>query len=96
MFDWTPVGARTDDLDGRTATTVFYEKDGMRIGYTIVDGEYIDPPDGARTTRVGGTEFATFERADGARAVTWERDGRTCILSGAGVADANLVKLAAW
>jgi len=95
-FDWRPVGSRTDELDGRTATTVFYEKDGKRIGYTIVDGDYIPPPDGARTTRVGDTDFATFDREDGARAVTWERDGKTCIVSGAGVADANLVDLAAW
>jgi hypothetical protein len=28
--------------------------------------------------------------------VTWTRDGRTCVLSGVGVDDETLVKLAVW
>src|SRR3954468_8647040 len=35
-FGWKPVGRRSDDPKGRDATTVYYEKDGRRIAYTIV------------------------------------------------------------
>src|SRR4051812_275207 len=72
-FGWRPVGVRTDELDGRSATTVFYEKDGRRVAYTIVSGDGIDlPSDTVKTTR-GGVAYHTF-RAGGHRAVTWERD----------------------
>jgi hypothetical protein len=87
---WDAVGARTDELDGRRLTTVFYEKAGKRVGYTIVAGEALDPPTGAR-----GTRFRIFE-SGGRAAVTWLRNGRTCILSGPGVPAKTLVKLAAW
>lgn len=88
--DWRAVGARTDELDGRRITTVFYEKAGKRIGYSIVAGEALDPPAEAR-----GGRFRIFE-SGGRTAVTWLRNGRTCILSGAGVPAQTLVKLAAW
>jgi hypothetical protein len=87
---WRAVGARTDELDGRRITTVFYEKAGKRIGYTIVAGEALDPPTGAR-----GGRFRVFE-SGGRAAVTWQRKDRTCILSGADVPAKTLVKLAAW
>lgn len=93
-FGWKPVGARRDDVGGRATTTVFYEKDGRRIAYTIVSGEPLDPPDGARTTERGGVEFHRF-RANGRPAVTWERQGHTCVLSGRAV-PTELVALADW
>lgn len=93
-FEWRASGERSDDLDGREARTVFYEKEGNRLGYTIVSGEAIAPPDGEVTT-VDGVEFTSFEQ-DGKDAVTWLRDGRTCVLVAAGVEHATLVELAAW
>jgi hypothetical protein len=94
-FGWKPVGARRDDVGGRATTTVFYEKDGRRIGYTIVSGDALDPPADARTTERGGVEFHTFS-VDGRPAVTWERQGRTCVLSGQAVPHTELVTLADW
>ena len=94
-FGWRPVGVRTDELDGRSTTTVFYEKGGRRLAYTIVSGDAIDPPSNAATTKHGGVEYRVF-RADGHTAVTWERDGNTCVLSGASVGPRELLALADW
>jgi Putative zinc-finger len=94
-FEWRAVGAREDELDGRETKTVFYEKDGKRIAYTVVGGEALDVPDEARTGRREGTDLHFFE-SDGRTIVTWERDGKTCILSGVDVPRPTLLKLAAW
>jgi anti-sigma factor RsiW len=94
-FGWTPVGARQDDPSGRGTSTVFYEKGGRRIAYTIVSGDALDPPSDARTTTRGGVEFHRF-RNDGRTVVTWERDGQTCVLSSRAVRSSELVSLAAW
>jgi len=94
-FGWKPVGAREDDPSGRGATTVYYRKDSRAIAYTIVSGDALDPPENARTTKRGGVEYRSF-RDDGRTVVTWERDGRTCVLSAKGVRPAELLKLADW
>ena len=94
-FGWKPVGTRDDDPSGRAATTVYYAKGGRSIAYTIVSGDALDPPPGARSTTRGGVEFRTFRDGDRA-AVTWERDGHTCVLSARGVRSAELVTLADW
>jgi anti-sigma factor RsiW len=94
-FGWKPVGARQDDPSGRDATTVYYKKDGRTIAYTIVSGDALDPPSDARSTKHGGVVYRTF-RDDGRTVVTWERDGRTCVLSGKAVRPAELLMLADW
>lgn len=95
-FRWRATGARVDELDGRRATTVFYENPGaVRIGYTILSGPAIDPPKGARVAVREGTELRIIERG-GRRVVTWLRGGHTCVLSGAGVKPAVLLDLAGW
>ena len=94
-FGWAPTGVRRDELSGRDATTVLYEKDDRTIAYTIVSGDALDPPSGARFTTRGGVEYHVF-RHDGRAAVTWERGGRTCVLSGATVPATELVGLADW
>jgi anti-sigma factor RsiW len=94
-FGWKPVGARQDDPSGRGATTVYYEKDGRTIAYTIVSGDSLDRPSDARSTMRGGVEFRTF-RDDGRTVVTWERNGRTCVLSSKSVPPAELLMLADW
>jgi anti-sigma factor RsiW len=93
-FGWKPVGARQDDPSGRGATTVYYEKAGRTIAYTIVSGDALDRPSDARSTTRGGTEYRTVR--DGRTVVTWERDGHTCVLSGTAVRSAELVMLADW
>lgn len=94
-FGWREAGARGDDLDGRHARTVFYERGGRRVSYTIVAGEAIEQPPGARTRTIKGVEFASFE-ADGTRAVTWQREGHTCVLASRDASDEELVELASW
>ncbi|MGH2983980.1 MAG: hypothetical protein ACRDK5_06970, partial [Solirubrobacterales bacterium] len=94
-FGWGEAGARSDELDGRETKTVFYERGGRRIGYTIVSGKALPWPSGARKTDLNGV--ALRSTADGPKQiVTWLRGGRTCVLSGNGVSSAELLKLASW
>jgi hypothetical protein len=95
-FGWRASGERRDEIDGRDAVTVFYEKEGRTIAYTILSGDALDPPsDSARAEREGTT--LRYLREEGGRLiVTWERDGRTCVLSGSGVAANKMLDLAGW
>jgi hypothetical protein len=88
-FGWKAVGERTDELDGREVKTVFYEKDGKRVAYSIIAGDALEEPDGTKSKREG----VELYRFDGG-AVTWKRDGHTCVLSGTDTA--TLHELAAW
>jgi hypothetical protein len=94
-FGYREAGARSDELDGRQAKTVFYERGGKRIGYTIVSGKAIDPPEGAAKHELNGVALSSTD--DGPeRIVTWLRDGRTCVMSGNKVSTAELLELASW
>jgi hypothetical protein len=94
-FGWKAAGARRDAPSGRAATTVFYGKGSRTIAYTIVSGEALDPPQDARATKRDGVVFRTFR--DGERAaVTWERNGHTCVLSSRAARPGELVALADW
>jgi hypothetical protein len=95
-FGWEATGVRKGEVDGRGATTVYYEKDGKTIAYTIVGGDALDVPGGARTVDVEGTPVRILRTGDGRPTATWERDGHTCILSGEDVPDENLADLAGW
>ncbi len=91
---WEATGARTDEIGGRSTTTVFYAKDGKTLAYTIVGGDALDAPDGT-VVEAEGTPVTVFQA--GARPVaTWERHGSTCVLSGEGVDRAKLAELAGW
>jgi hypothetical protein len=95
-FHWKAIGARTDALAGRTATTVFYvDRRGRRLAYAIVSGAALPVPHGARTVVRDGVHMwvATIS---GATVVTWERDGHSCVLASAQVPAATLVRLASW
>jgi hypothetical protein len=94
-FGWRQAGDRGDELGGRRARTVFYERGGRRIGYTILAGAPIDPPPGSRTQRIDGVAFVSTDDG-GQRIVTWLRDGHTCVLAGHAVSHAELVELASW
>jgi anti-sigma factor RsiW len=94
-FGWRATGIREDEIDGRRAVTVFYEKEGRRIGYTIISGDAIDPPDEASTADRDGVTLRGLS-ADGRVIVTWPRGGHTCVLSGTGVEAETLLDLAAW
>lgn len=94
-FGWHAVGARDDELDGRSTTTVFYEHMGHLIGYTIVSGPALEPPEGATHVRANGVDIALYSDGDRDVAV-FVRDGHTCVLAGHVLERATLVKLAAW
>jgi anti-sigma factor RsiW len=93
-FGWRAVGVRRDWLDGRNATTVFYEKGSRRIAYVIVAGDGLPRPSAVPETIYRGVTFHTL-RVDGRLAVTWRRLGRTCVLVGAAPRD-ELLTLARY
>jgi hypothetical protein len=94
-FGWKAVGTRTDEIGGRDTRTVFYEKDGKRIAYTIVAGDALKWPDGASKSTVEGTVVRALE-LEGRNVVTWKRGGRTCVLSSKDVSSEELQALAGW
>ena len=93
-FGWKATGVRKDMIGGRQATTVFYEKAGRRVAYTIVAGDALATPKGSHPLTREGTDLRLLT-VNGHSVVTWERLGRTCILSGLDD-PATLTKLAAW
>jgi hypothetical protein len=95
-FGWTAFGQRSDELDGREAETVFYEHEGHEIAYTIVDGEPLPPPPAATHRRVGGVDLALYRADDGHEIVAFQRQGKTCVLSGHVEHRSTLVELATW
>ena len=63
------------------------------MAYVIVEGSALAWPD-ARSESRDGVEYRTLRLNDKV-AVTWRRDGHTCILVG-DAAGAELLKLASW
>jgi hypothetical protein len=90
---WVTNGARSDMVDGRKITTVFYvDPDGERIGYAISSGSPLSGMNGSTVTRYGVT--FTLQTSGGARIISWVRSGHTCVIAGRSVTDARLVALA--
>jgi anti-sigma factor RsiW len=94
QFGWTAVGQRTDTIDGRHATTVYYTWHGQTLAYTIVGAPALHTP-AASTRWLNGTLLHTLI-LDHRLVVTWQRDGHTCILSATHVPTSVLQMLAAW
>ena len=86
---WRASGVRSDEIDGHEARTVFYDlPDGLRVGYTVVEGE-LDWPEGA-TERDG----IRVLRRDDRMLAFWRVNGETCIIAApASVGEAGIVKL---
>jgi anti-sigma factor RsiW len=94
-FGWEATGTRTDEIGGRETRTVFYEKDGREIAYTVVGGDALDQPSDADEATVEGTVIRGLE-AGGRQIVTWRRNGQTCVLSSTDVPRRELETLAGW
>jgi hypothetical protein len=92
---WHAAGTRTDKLAGRRTQTVFYDRRGDQVAYTIVSGPALEWPAGARRTVHAGVTLRFIERAT-PTIVTLLRGGKTCVLSGASVSRQELLRLAAW
>ncbi len=95
-FDWRATGQRSDKVDGREITTVFYENPrGRRVGYSIVAGSKPPPVSGGVISRSDGTPYRLLT-VGGAAVVAWTREGHLCVISGRGVDGATLLRLASW
>jgi hypothetical protein len=95
-FGWRATGTRTDTLGGRSVTTVFYSGPGARrIGYAIVSGTPASATSGGTIVWHRGVAYR-LRQVHGVPVVTWQRNGRLCVLSGRGVNGATLVRLASW
>jgi hypothetical protein len=95
-FGWRSIGSRTDRVDGRSITTVFYgDSSGRRIGYAILAGTPAPGVTGGVIAWRGGVSYRLLSE-NGAAVVTWLRDGHLCVLSGRGVSSAALLGLASW
>jgi hypothetical protein len=94
-FGWRGSGARADRVGGRAVTTVFYSNaHGRRIGYAIVSGRAPRVSGGTVVSR-WGVRYRVLSQS-GATVVTWERDGRLCVVAGRGVSARTLLGLASW
>ena len=91
---WQVTGVRHGEIDGRSATVVFYRKGARQLAYVIVAGPALPRPSGGETATSGGVEFRTLQ-LNGRRAITWRRDGHTCVLIG-DADGAELLQLASW
>jgi hypothetical protein len=92
-FGWSAVGRRTDEIDGRDVTTVFYKQGRERVSYSIVAGAALPEPDG-RDIQAEGTRL---RRLDAGNAVTWRRLGHTCVMDGSSAVSLETVsELAGW
>lgn len=93
-YGWRQAGIRHGEVNGRAATVVYYEKGGKRIGYAILAGSALAPPSGAKSVARRGVRYETLT-VDGSPAVTWERLGHTCVLTGK-APRSELLRLASW
>jgi hypothetical protein len=96
-FQWKAVGQRDDKIDDRTAKTVYYANPkGVRAAYTILGGDAVDPPSDAKKISYNGTDLWVTTH-NGRRIVTWQRGGRTCVMSAPlAIPQKKLLDLATW
>jgi hypothetical protein len=95
-FGWRSTGARSDHLDGRAVTTVFYrDSRGRRLGYAIVAGTPAPRLSGGAVAWRGGVPYRLLSE-NGTQAIVWLRAGHLCVVSGRGVDSATLLRLASW
>ncbi len=75
------VGARTDTVGGRTATTVYYRASGGRlVAYTILAGTPAPAITGGAVTWSKGIEYRLLSSA-GRHVIAWTERGRLCVIS---------------
>lgn len=91
---WRPIGARSDRLGGRRAVTVYYQRQGMSVAYTIVGAPTLAQPS-TPLKHVGAVALQALS-LHGRSVVTWRRAGHTCVLSAVGVPTRVLERLADW
>jgi hypothetical protein len=93
-FGWHSSGSRTDTIDGRPVTTVFYSRGAARIGYAIY-GVPSPSSAGGVVHDEGGTQYRVLS-GSGAAIISWTREGHLCVMSGRGASAQELIRLAGW
>ena len=92
---WRSTGARTDTVDGRAVTTVFYSRGRARVGYAIYAG-VPSPSSGGGVVRWDhGTQYHVLA-GNGTAIIAWKRDGHLCVMSSSNASAAELIHLAGW
>ena len=95
-FGWRSTGTRTDHVDGRAVTTVFYQDSaGQRVGYAIVAGTPSPRMSGGTVALRGGVPYRMIT-VNGVHVICWMRNGHLCVVGARGVSSATLLKLASW
>jgi hypothetical protein len=95
-FGWRSTGTRSDSIDGRQVTTVFYvSRQGQRIGYAIVAGTPAPTVKGGVIEWRGGAAYR-LQHEWGNEVVSWKRAGHLCVIAGHGVSPGALLALASW
>ena len=95
-FGWRSTGTRSDRVNGRAVTTVFYaDRAGRQIGYAIVAGTPAPKQDRGAIAWRNGTPFRVLQ-LHGATVVSWLREGRLCVVAGRDLSSATLLALASW
>ncbi len=95
-FGWHATGTRSDTVDGRALTTVFYENARhQRVGYAIAAGTGATQASGGVVSTRDGTPYRLLT-VDGVAVISWMRKGHLCVISGRGVQGATLLRLASW
>jgi hypothetical protein len=74
--------------------TVYYQRGGALVAYTIVGAPALSSP-GGQLMHVSGYDLRIFSLT-GRTVVTWRRAGHTCVLSAARVPSKALEQLAGW
>jgi len=90
---WKPVARRDDVVDGRQVRTLVYARAGRRITWSVVDGPPVPVPPGSTSVPVRGPATARFE-SGGRVAVLTTRDGRSVVVSAAGVPSVAIIRAA--
>jgi hypothetical protein len=86
-FGWRAVGARTDDVAGRRAVTVYYARGERQLRYTIVSGAgAVVDAEGTAVEPVtyGRRTMRLVTGVAGTTALVLERGGRTVVLTASG------------
>jgi hypothetical protein len=85
-FGWRATGARTDDVAGRSAVTVYYSHDSRRLRYTIVSGagDVENATTMTSETVTSGGRTTNFVTGGPAMTLVFKRAGRTVVLTAPG------------
>ena len=94
-FGYKARGVRRDRLNGRLVTTVFYGRGASQVAYEIVSGAPLRQGGPVSSTSLEGVRLWSMATPAG-QAVSWLRDGHTCILIGSHTNLSALLNLAAW